>query len=51
MKLIIELTNGMKDACGDCEMVGYMLTGFSREDLEREYMHKMPTFYFDEGDE
>jgi hypothetical protein len=48
MKLVIELTDGERSACGDSEMVSYMLAGESRIDLEREYEHKMPTFYFEE---
>lgn len=27
MKLVIELTNGKRDACGDCECVAELLAG------------------------
>ena len=46
--LIIELTNGKRDACGDCEMVAKMLAGELREELEMEYDHEMPRYYFEE---
>lgn len=47
MKLVIELTNGVRDAVGDCECVARMITGEKRVDIERELDHKMPTYYFE----
>jgi formate dehydrogenase maturation protein FdhE len=47
-KLVIKLTNGSREACGDCEMVSRMMAGDSKEDLQREYEHEMPDFYFEE---
>jgi len=48
MKLIIELTNEQRDACGDCECVAEMLAGISKEDLEIEFAKQMPEYYFEE---
>lgn len=47
MKLVIILSNGKKDACGDCEMVSMMMAGHSREKLEKEFGHKLPNYYFE----
>lgn len=47
-RLIIELTYGKHDACGDAEMVSKMLSGEDADDLEGEYDHKMPKYYFEE---
>lgn len=46
MYLIIDLTNGMRDAVGDCEMVIEMLLGSERNYLEEVYEHPMPEYYF-----
>lgn len=48
MKLVIELTNGRRDAVGDCEMVTDMLVGYTREELEKDYRHQIPVYYFEE---
>lgn len=48
MKLVIELTNGRKDACGDCECVAEMLAGTERSDLEKIYKRRISTFYFED---
>ena len=48
MKLVIDLTNGKRDACGDCEMVSLMLAGESPNTLAMEYDHVMPTYHFEE---
>jgi len=48
MKLVIELTNGMKDSCGDCERVAEMIAGESPEELIRTYGRKMPIFYYED---
>lgn len=48
MYLIIDLTNGMRDAVGDCEMVIKMILGADRNELEKSYEHPMPEYYFTE---
>jgi len=48
MKLIIELTNGKHDACGDCEMVAKLLSGYTVYELERAYEHKIANYYFED---
>jgi hypothetical protein len=49
MRLIIELTNGKKDACGDCECVAEMLAGSSsKKELEKDFGRKMAEYYFEE---
>jgi hypothetical protein len=48
MRLIIELTNGRKDACGDCECVAEMLAGVERSHLEKVYKRRIATYYFEE---
>ena len=48
MKLVIELTNGRQDAVGDCEMVIDMLVGYKKEELEKDYRHQMPIYYFED---
>lgn len=48
MKLVIELTNSMIDACGDCECVAEMIAGISKEDLKIEFERQMPEYYFEE---
>ena len=49
MKLIIELTNGKIDVCGDCECVAEMASGMStREELEKEFGRKLAVYYFEE---
>ncbi len=48
MKLVIELTNGKRDAIGDCEMVIEMLLGSEKEYLAESYEHAMPDYYFEE---
>jgi len=47
MKLVIELTNGVLDAVGDCECVARMITGEERFDIERELNHRTPIYYFE----
>jgi hypothetical protein len=47
MKLVIELTNGVRDAVGDCECVARMITGEERFDIEQELNHKTPIYYFE----
>lgn len=49
MKLIIELTNGKQDACGDCERVVEMLAGESIQTLQAFYNRRMPIYYFEEA--
>lgn len=49
-RLVIELTYGKHDACGDAEMVSKMLAGESPDDLESEYEHKMPKYHFEDDD-
>ena len=53
MKLVIELTNGIKDSVGDCECVAQMITGETRFDLEKALNHKIPNYHFeiDKGSE
>lgn len=46
MKLVIELTNGRRDACGDCECVALMLAGTDVDELEKIYKRKMAQYYF-----
>lgn len=46
MKLVIELTRGIVDACGDCECVAQMIAGVQRKELEKEFDRKMPQYYF-----
>lgn len=48
MKLVIELTNGIRDSVGDCECVARMITGEQRFDIEQELNHKTPNYYFEE---
>lgn len=49
MKLVIELTNGKMDACGDCECVAEMIAGTStKKELEREFNHVIPEYYFED---
>ena len=49
MYLVIELTNGVRDAVGDCECVTEMIAGTStRKELEKELNHKIPEYYFTE---
>ena len=48
MKLVIELTNGKQDACGDCEMVNEMLIGYSKEYLKKNFDHDIPDYWFEE---
>jgi hypothetical protein len=48
MKLVIELTNGKRDACGDCECVAELLAGETVYTLESVYGHKIPNYYFEE---
>ena len=48
MYLVIELTNGIRDAVGDCECVARMITGEDGEDIEQELDHKLPEYFFTE---
>lgn len=48
MKLVIELTNERRDACGDCECVAEMLAGTERSYLEKCYKRRIATYYFEE---
>jgi hypothetical protein len=49
MYLVIELTNGVQDACGDCECVAEIIAGTStKRELEKELKHKIPEYYFTE---
>lgn len=50
MKLIIELTNGVRDSCGDCECVSELIAGTSKIELEREFNRRMPNYYFVEDE-
>jgi len=50
MKLIIELTNGVRDSCGDCECVSELIAGTSKIELEREFNRRMPDYYFVEDE-
>ena len=47
MRLVIELTNGIVDAVGDCECVARMITGERKIDIEKELDHRTPNYYFE----
>ena len=49
MYLVIELTNGVRDAVGDCECVAEIIAGVStKKELEKKLDHKIPDYYFTE---
>jgi hypothetical protein len=48
MKLVIELTNGIRNSCGDCECVSEMIAGVSKIELEQEFNRRMPEYYFED---
>jgi hypothetical protein len=48
MKLIIELTNGVKSVSGDCGCISELMTGESERSIEYMYCQKIPRYHFEE---
>jgi hypothetical protein len=48
MKLIIELTNGIKSVSGDCGCISELMTGESERSIEYMYKQKIPRYHFEE---